>query len=105
MLVAVDETWTTKRWFLFTAIRPAARVEVHLAPAFRKVQYGMSCGKIKRTPNICSLQLSIVKDSESRLRFCRWVLHKIMHEPDILSRELWTDKAALITSGTKNLHN
>jgi hypothetical protein len=37
------------------AIRPVALAELPLAPAFRKVQYDVSCTKIKCIRIICSL--------------------------------------------------
>jgi hypothetical protein len=44
MLVTVSEMWTIKKcWLLRMAIRPSARVELHLAPTLLELKNGVSC--------------------------------------------------------------
>jgi hypothetical protein len=44
-------------------------------------------------------------DKEHRLEYCRWLLHKVVDEPNFLNCELWTDEAGFTRDGVMNLHN
>jgi hypothetical protein len=44
-------------------------------------------------------------DKERRLEYCRWLLHRVVDEPDFLNRVLWTDEAGFTRDGVMNLHN
>jgi hypothetical protein len=45
------------------------------------------------------------RDKERRLDYCRWLLHRVVDEPDFLNRVLWTDEAEFTRDGAMNLHN
>jgi hypothetical protein len=38
-------------------------------------------------------------DKERRLEYCRWLLHRVVDEPDFLNRVLWTDEAGFTRDG------
>jgi hypothetical protein len=44
-------------------------------------------------------------DKEGRLEYCRWLLHRVVDEPDFLNRVLWTYEAGFTRDVVMHLHN